>query len=65
MPRPGGHARFPRLVAAAVDADLLTRLDDWARHQKVTKSQLIRDLITQHVPDLRKLSPRAPQRVDG
>jgi predicted DNA-binding protein len=58
MPRPGGHARYPRLIAAAVDADLFARLDDWAQHQDVTKSQLLRSLIEAHIPDLRKLAPR-------
>jgi hypothetical protein len=62
MPRLGGHARFPHLVAA-VDADLWARLDDWARHQEVSKSELIRDLIAQHVPDLQKLPRCAPRRV--
>ena len=59
MPRPGGHVKFPLIIAAAVDRLLFERLDDWAAHQEVTKSQLIRDLITQHIPDLRRLAPRA------
>jgi hypothetical protein len=58
MPRPGGHAKYPRLVAAAVDQPLKQRLDDWAAHQACTTSQLIRDLIAHHIPDLRKLPRR-------
>ena len=65
MPRPAGTGKFPLTVAAAVDRPLKQRLDDWAAHQDVTKSQLIRDLIEAHIPDLRKLAPRTPRRVDG
>jgi hypothetical protein len=65
MPRPGGTAKFPLIVAAAVDADLLTRLDRWAAHQEMTKSELLRALIQAHVPDLRKLTPRLPRHTEG
>jgi hypothetical protein len=58
MPRPAGTGKFPLTVAAAVDRPLKQRLDDWAAHQRCTPSQLLRELIQAHVPDLRRLAPR-------
>jgi hypothetical protein len=58
MPREAGYAKYPLIVAAPVNLALFERLEDWAKLQEVSKAQVIRDLIAQHLPDLRKLSPR-------
>jgi hypothetical protein len=59
MPRPAGYAKYPLIVAAPVNVALFERLEEWAKFQEVSKAEVLRNLIEQHIPDLRKLSPRA------
>ena len=59
MPRPAGYAKYPLIVAAPVNLALFERLEQWAALQEVSRAQVIRDLIEAHIPNLRKLSPRA------
>jgi hypothetical protein len=59
MPRAAGYAKYPLIVAAPVDLALFERLEQWAELQEVSRTQVIRDLIEAHIPDLRKLAPRA------
>jgi hypothetical protein len=52
MPRPAGYSKFPLIVAAPVDLALFDKLEAWAKRRQVSKAQVLRDLITDCLPDV-------------